>query len=159
MPIEIKLEWFWEKRRAEIRYKVNNGMIKATKFLWRQIKKKIGEWGSVFISSMKRKRTQHSSAGEPPLKQTGNLEKSLDYKFEWGTDGYINGLVFSDAPYAETLEKGGMLQVDQNEKVHTRVRLVNPFSVDKAVMIAARPFMGPTLRENTPEIIRIISKG
>jgi hypothetical protein len=157
MGIDVKLEWYGKQRTSEIRARFNNGMIKATKFLWRQIKNEISEWGSEFLSSLKRKRTRHSSAGDPPLKQTGNLEKSIDFKFVWGEDGYINGLVFSDAPYAETLERGGTLQVDQSEKKHTRVRLVNP--IRNAISIAARPFMAPTLRKHTERIIAIIQRG
>ena len=157
MPIEIKLEWYGNQRKEEIRAKFNNGMVKATKFLWRQVKNRINEWGSEFITSLKRKRTRHSNAGDPPLKQTGNLEKSIDYKFVWGQDGFINGVVFSDAPYAETLERGGTLQVPQEEKKHTRVRLVNP--IKNVISIAARPFMQPTLRENTEKLINMIQKG
>lgn len=157
MPVQIKLEWYGNQRRDEIRAKFNNGMIKATKFLYREVKKKINVWGSEFITSIKRKRVRHSAAGEPPLKQTGNLEKSIDYKFVWGEDGFINGVVFSDAPYAETLERGGILQVPQEAKKHTRVRLVNPLK--RVVSIAARPFMQPALRENTEKLINIIQKG
>ena len=157
MPVEIRLEWYGNQRKEEIRAKFNNGMIKATKFLWRQVKNRINTWGSEFITSLKRKRVQHSAPGDPPFKQTGNLEKSIDYKFVWGQDGFINGLVFSDAPYAETLERGGILQVPQEEKKHTRVRLVNPLK--RAVSIAARPFMQPTLRENTEKLIGMIQRG
>lgn len=154
---DIKLEWFGEQRKREIRHHVNNGMVKATKFLWREVKKKIGDWGSNFLTSLKRLRVRHSTPGDPPFKQTGNLEKSIDFKYTWGPDGYIVGNVFSTSPYAETLEKGGMVQIDQDEKIHTSVRLVNPFK--KAIFIAARPFMVPTLRENTEKIIHMIMRG
>ena len=157
MPVEVRLEWFGEQRKAEIRYKLNNGMVKATKYLHRKIKSKINEWGSEFITSIKRKRVRHSAPGQPPLKQTGNLEKSIDYNFSWGEDGYIVGTVFSDAPYAETLERGGSVQIDQSLKTHTRVRIVNPLK--HVIAIAARPFFGPTFRDETEKLIGIIQKG
>jgi phage gpG-like protein len=154
---EIRLDWHGEEVKRNIRHKINNGTVKATRFLLSKIKAKINEWGSDYITSTKRKRVRHSAAGQPPLKQTGNLEKSFDLKYEMGTDGYIVGSVISDVPYAATLEKGGSSQIDQSQKTHTSVRLVNPLK--KVIGIAARPFARPTLHENKDKLIKIIMKG
>lgn len=154
---EVRLDWYGEQRKKEIRFRVNNGVVKATKFLYHRIRAKVNEWGSEFIVSVKRKRVRHSSPGQPPFKQTGNFYKAFGFKFGWGTDGYIIGMVTNDAPYAATLEKGGSLQVDQADKRHTSVRLVNP--IKKVLSIAARPFARPTLMENKDKLIKIIMKG
>ena len=154
---EVRIDWYGEKRVKEIRFRVNNGVVKATKFLYHKIRAKVNNWGSDYIVSIKRKRVIHSAAGQPPLKQTGNFYHAFGWGFGWNTDGYIEGKITNDAPYTPTLEKGGTLQVDQADKKHTRVRLVNP--IKRALTIAARPFARPTLHENKDRLMKIIMKG
>jgi len=154
---DIRVQWFGNRVKQQLRHRVNNGIVKATRFLFFKIKRKISVWGSIFITSIKRFRKTHSSPGQPPLKQTGNLEKSLDAKYRMGQDGYVQGGIISDAAYVETLEKGGTFQVDQSAKTHTRVRLVNPFKAARS--IAPRPFIIPTIEENKDRLAKIISNG
>lgn len=111
-----------------------SGTNAAIELFYDKLKSSMDVWGSDFLVNNWRVRLRHSSPGNPPFKQTGNLFESIakHLKFrKFGKDKdnvAVYGAVFTDVPYAPTLELGSpQVQVNQDTKQYTNFRLANPF--------------------------------
>ncbi len=146
-----------------IQLRMYAGVFRAINLYRFALKRKLGEWGSLFISSSLRFRARHSTPGSPPLKQTGNLEKSIEIDISnVGPTGFfgqdVEGVIWTDVPYAPTLEKGTLqVQVDQSTKKHTRVKLWNP--IKTLINIVPRPAWLPVFEETKRKMINTIRRG
>ncbi len=162
---DTRVTLIWnESAGIAIHNKLARGMSRAVRIYLFALKRKLGEWGSLFITSALRFRARHSAPGtSPPLKQTGNLEKSIRTDISLvGPVGFfgqdIEGIIWTDVPYAPTLEKGTpQVQVDQSTKKHTRVRLWNPIKI--LINIVPRPAWLPIFEETKQKMINTIRRG
>lgn len=160
--VVIVLTWNESAGRA-IQLRVNRGVSRSVRAYLFALKRKLGEWGSDFINSVRRLRKRHSAPGQAPLKQTGNLEKSIQTNITHspGQPGFfgpdIIGSIYTDVPYARALELGETAQVDQADKKYTRVRLVNP--IHAIVNITPRPAWLPTFDALKARMLQTIKRG
>jgi len=150
--IKVNKKWYGDRIAKSLYARISKNILAALNHYRFALMREIGVWGSDFITSTKRIRRRHSSPGESPLKQTGNLYKSI--KTEIGGPSGLTGNIYSDVPYAKTLELGGVYQESQDEKSHTTVRLINPLK--NPVSIAPRPAWVPVLKRETDKIIKIL---
>lgn len=80
-----------------------------------------------------------SAPGEAPANDTGNLASNISVVIDSGTD---EATVIAKTPYAAALEFGSYRKIGKGKAVYT----------------APRPFLGPSLDQNFPEIKLIITR-
>lgn len=99
---------------------IKDGLLNASEFLKSEIKKKLGSSGGT------------SSPGQPPSKQSGDLQDSI--QIDKSNINNKRTRIGSDEDYAAALEGGNS-------------------------RIAPRPFLRPAFRENKAGVIREFNKG
>lgn len=135
-----------EKYKKKLEQQVEKAVKWGTSYYYKELRKALVKTqGSTPISGNLRLRTSHSSPGQIPFVQTFNLANSIRQSY-LGMGAQVYGQVYTDVPYAETLEHGGYLNMNQNFKKYTSWRLVNPLKTNKA--IAPRPFFTPVWNKN-----------
>jgi len=99
-------------------------------------------------TSMRRRRGS-SAPGSPPHAHEGSLRRLLFFAYDPGADSVVVGPVGfrrSDAP--NTLEFGGATTVTRRRTREGGRRVVE----SRRVRIEARPYMGPALRKELPNL-------
>ena len=151
-----------------IQARIHNALRQAM-FMYRdELKKRIGRWGSIpLVGGVLRLRLIHSTPGQPPRKQTENLYNSI--KTDTFAKPNLNiatqfrlpvieqgGAVFTDVPYAPSLERGGM-SVLGAPTPYTSWQLVNP--IMKVIRILPRPAWRPVWNFMIKRMFNRILKG
>lgn len=144
----VTLKWNGQQVEQQLKNRININLDKALTLFYNKLRELINKWGS-----FGGKRVVHSQPGEPPRRQTANLYNSIKKEVISTVDG-VEGAVFTDVPYAPTLEYGGELQV--TDRPHASVELSNPFI--NAITIAPRPAWGPAFAEVGNEMNDIMAE-
>jgi hypothetical protein len=161
--VTIRTKWLGNKRMNEIKSRLGRGAMQAAQLYKNELKKELSkEIGSEFVSANLRRRFKHSSPGEPPYFQTGNLAQSLKISTNFLTRGTIfsssrhtiSVRISSRVRYAVTLERGGALSVPEAEKTFTSIRLVNPLK--STPTITPRPAWTPVFDRLRPIMLKTI---
>ena len=150
MQVTIKrFEWNGEKVKQEVRYGLLKNLQKALQVYSTELKRVIG------VQSPHPR--IHSNPGEPPLAQSRNLVNSIreQLDLEPSTQN-ITGTVTTDVAYAETLEFGGILQVDASDKKYA-TRPISPL-YRHATYVAPRPAWIPTFERLRETLIKILGQ-
>lgn len=157
--ITTNIVWNGPACSAAITNRFQGRLRQAILVYYTELRHAISRWGSAPIGGGLRRTFEHSNPGDPPLKQTENLYNSIRVDIS-AYDGYqITAECSTDAEYANTLELGGALQVDQDtQKPHTGWRLIHPIPNGMVITIAPRPAWLPTFRRTVRDMIRIISR-
>ena len=131
-------EGFAEEAFAELKPKMTRGVVAATLHLQGAIKRKLSRRGTG--RTYRRRKVLHTASqpGQPPALDTGRLRNSIAVTDpKW--DGWsVIAEVGTNVEYARILEYGG--RTGRNG----------------ATRIAARPYMRPTLEEETPRIEKVL---
>ena len=159
--IDIKVQWHGPKVMQQLHNHLKQALFLATQEYYVTLKRLLDKWGSVrefvhntvpvtrrgrtiaFRRTKKifgnmRRRLVHSRGGEPPRRQTGNLYESINWKVG-GKIGKLEGIIWTDVPYAPELEYGGFSRnYLQANKKYTGERLINPLP-KWGYFITARP--------------------
>jgi len=138
---KFKLDWNGPEVMQRLHAHLKQATRLATYDYYITLKKLLDRWGSVqeLVAGFgTRRRVVHSKSGEPPRRQTGNLYESIRWKVS-GPTGRIEGVIFTDVPYAPEIEYGGIARnYGQISKKYTKERLINPLPRG-AYNIAPRP--------------------
>jgi len=97
-----------------------------------------------------RKRKGASQPGQPPRSHEGSLRRLILFGFDRASDSVVVGPVRLNKPgeAPSTLEFGGRATVARRRTRKDGKRVTQ----SKRVRIAARPYMGPALRKELPNI-------
>ncbi len=170
--VKVNLKWKQKEVETALYARLSRNLIKATKFYHQHIQDTFlrQSWGSNPVKGgLLRKTFKVSAPGRPPFKQTSNLAKSIRFSFKTTTQSAffsgreLRGRTSTEVKYAQNIELGsgktGTIRIPQSQKIHTRIRLVNPLPKRKAILlfIAARPVWIPTLRKLKPQILKILA--
>ena len=94
-----------------------------------------------------RKRKKSSPPGKPPSSHMGLLRKFIFFGYDERSDSVVIGPVgFRKSNAPEVLEQGGVATVTRFRRGKVERRRVR---------IAARPFMGPALKKETPKLPKL----
>ncbi len=122
-------------------------VVRAVDKAKRQVLAKAGAF--IRLTARRSLRTRAGSAppGQPPHSHTGLLKRFILFGYDPGPDSVVVGPArinrTTDAPH--TLEFGGTTVVERGLKAKVRKRKVR---------IAPRPFMGPALEKERPNLPR-----
>lgn len=159
--VYAELDWHGDRVMDNLSVHLQKGLIKVT-LMYKEALIDILQkrpWGSVRVNPrfrLREKRTgrfkmtppggriavRYSPPGTAPYKQTQNLVNSIKHEIMINKRGHVyRGVVFTEVPYAPTLEFGGAFQGWKNGKVYTKYWITNWGS--KAKTIAPRPVWFP----------------
>jgi len=101
-------------------------------------------------TSMRRRRGS-AAPGEPPHAHEGSLRRLILFAYDPAVDSVVVGpLGFRNSAIPGTLEFGGKEVVKRRRTLKSGKRVIE----SKRVNIAARPYMGPALKKELPNIPR-----
>ena len=118
---------------------VMNSVDRAT----RKVLSRFGAFVRQRARSSIRKRKKPSAPGQPPSSHTGLLKAGIYFGYDAQADSVVIGPVALNAKGEDvpaTLEAGGMATITFGPKI------------GQQVFIAARPFMGPALEAEAPQL-------
>jgi hypothetical protein len=168
ITVTSNLQWNGNRVKRDIKLKLHLGVRNAVQHFYDELQKTLSKWGSIPFMGNYRIRVNHSSPGQPPLRQTSNLYNSIRPDISPVTDVLyvgggslvggeeITGEISTDVDYAPTLELGGSLNAG-GYKRHTTIRLANPVQGD--ISIAPRPAWIPTFLKSAPKMVNLIRRG
>ena len=131
-------EGFAEEAFAELKPKMERGVIAATLHLHGAIKRKLSKRGTG--RTYRRRKVLHtaSAPGQPPALDTGRLRNSIAVTSPKWEGWSVSAEVGTNVEYARLLEYGGRTGRQNTTR------------------IAARPYMRPTMEEETPAIEKVL---
>jgi len=101
-------------------------------------------------TSMRRRRGS-AQPGKPPHAHEGSLRRLILFAYDPSVDSVVVGpLGFRNSAIPGTLEFGGTETVTRRRTLKSGKRVIE----SKRVSIAARPYMGPALKKELPNIPR-----
>ena len=156
----IRVNWNGQAFKNIFRRVQINTNVAGAKYRSRLKRELLKTAGSEPVSGIFRRRVRHSSPGQSPFWQTGNLANSL--KFSQSTANWVHRVrISTDVEYAAALELGGVAQVPQSAKKYTRFRLVNPIKKNRAtgMLIDPRPAWMPIFMMMRHRLVKIIRTG
>ena len=157
-------EGFAEEAFAELKPKMTRGVVAATLHLQGAIKRKLSRRGTGRTYRRRKVLHQASAPGEAPVVDSGRLRNSIAFTDPVWEGWSVSAEVGTNVEYAKLLEYGGRIPASvQNVRAHTRRTSKGTMSNVRAHTrdmparrIAARPYMRPTVEEETPRIEKVL---